>query len=107
MTQKLKLAGLGLGLSLALGACDGLTPNQSKVATQALTAACNTSTSAMKIATNRLKVGALSETQAKVVDYSAAVIDGFCAEGTPVPKSLNSAVKAVSTAGVNIMALGF
>jgi len=74
-------------------------------ATQTLTGACNTAAASLRSATVLYKAGKIAERQAVIVDNSAAVIDGFCRPGAPVPVDIASAAQAVSVAGANLVAL--
>lgn len=91
-----------LGAAVAVALLAGCATMQ---VVQSLTAACNTSASALRTATVLYKAGKVTETQARVVDNSAAVIDGFCRPGAPAPVDIASAAQAVAVAGSNIVAL--
>ena len=96
---------LAVPLLLLLGGANSCSTANVETATQTLTGACNTAASALNVATALYKAGKLAETKARIVDNSAAVIDGFCHPGATVPTDLTSAVQAVSVAGANIVAL--
>lgn len=91
-------------LALLVG-CGTPSPSTQLTATKALAGACNTAASGLNVATAAYKAKKLSATAERVVDNSAAVIDGFCAPGSKPPTNVKAAIRAVEIAGTNILAL--
>lgn len=94
-----------LAVALALAGCGTTSPETQLTATKTLAGACNTAASGLRSATIAYKAKKLSTTAERVVDNSAAVIDGFCAPGAKPPTDISAAIRAVEIAGTNVLAL--